>query len=179
MASTNISFDQIPASIRKPGKYFEFNTTNAVHTLAANSQKRDLQDPQPLGLPHPVRRGQRPAHLRGRHRPAAVGEGKEKGREVIPAFLLFREPQGVQANQGSCLRNFKFSGELLFVIVKFACSLCELFLGHKKFSSEQICLRFSLVPFSTAMNFVICITRMSQKNMAKFMRYGKVVAHLG
>ena len=39
MASTNISFDQIPASIRKPGKYFEFNTTNAVRTLAANSQK--------------------------------------------------------------------------------------------------------------------------------------------
>ena len=38
MASTNISFDQIPASIRKPGKYFEFNTTNAVRTLAANSQ---------------------------------------------------------------------------------------------------------------------------------------------
>ena len=36
MASTNISFDQIPASIRKPGKYFEFNTTNAVRTLAAN-----------------------------------------------------------------------------------------------------------------------------------------------
>ena len=39
MASTNISFDQIPVSIRKPGKYFEFNTTNAVRTLAANSQK--------------------------------------------------------------------------------------------------------------------------------------------
>ena len=39
MASTNISFDQIPSSIRKPGKYFEFNTTNAVRTLAANSQK--------------------------------------------------------------------------------------------------------------------------------------------
>ena len=39
MASANISFDQIPASIRKPGKYFEFNTTNAVRTLAANSQK--------------------------------------------------------------------------------------------------------------------------------------------
>ena len=40
MASTNISFDQIPASIRKPGKCFEFNTTNAVRTLAANGQKR-------------------------------------------------------------------------------------------------------------------------------------------
>lgn len=39
MASANISFSQIPASIRKPGKYFEFNTTNAVRTLAANSQR--------------------------------------------------------------------------------------------------------------------------------------------
>ena len=39
MASTNITFNDIPASIRKPGKYFEFNTTNAVRTLAANSQK--------------------------------------------------------------------------------------------------------------------------------------------
>ena len=39
MASTNISFNEIPSSIRKPGKYFEFNTTNAVRTLAANSQR--------------------------------------------------------------------------------------------------------------------------------------------
>lgn len=39
MASTNISFDQIPASIRKPGKYLEFNTKLAVRTLPANAQK--------------------------------------------------------------------------------------------------------------------------------------------
>ncbi len=38
MASKNISFDQIPASIRKPGKYFEFNTKLAVRTLPANKQ---------------------------------------------------------------------------------------------------------------------------------------------
>ena len=34
MASANVSFDNIPASIRKPGKYFEFNTKLAVRTLA-------------------------------------------------------------------------------------------------------------------------------------------------
>lgn len=39
MASKNISFDSIPASIRKPGKYFEFNTKLAVRTLPANAQK--------------------------------------------------------------------------------------------------------------------------------------------
>lgn len=39
MASPNISFDSIPASIRKPGKYFEFNTKLAVRTLPANAQK--------------------------------------------------------------------------------------------------------------------------------------------
>ncbi len=39
MASNNISFDQIPSSIRKPGKYFEFNTRLAVNTLPANRQK--------------------------------------------------------------------------------------------------------------------------------------------
>ena len=33
-----IQFDNIPASIRKPGKYFEFNTALAVRTLAANLQ---------------------------------------------------------------------------------------------------------------------------------------------
>lgn len=38
MASKNISFDQIPASIRKPGKYFEFNTKLAVQTLPNNRQ---------------------------------------------------------------------------------------------------------------------------------------------
>ncbi|MFA7465580.1 MAG: phage tail sheath subtilisin-like domain-containing protein [Syntrophales bacterium] len=39
MASKNISFDQIPASIRKPGKYFEFNTKLAVRTLPNNKQR--------------------------------------------------------------------------------------------------------------------------------------------
>ena len=39
MASENVSFDQIPASIRKPGKYFEFNTKLAVRTLTTNEQK--------------------------------------------------------------------------------------------------------------------------------------------
>jgi phage tail sheath gpL-like len=39
MASTNIGFDSIPASIRKPGKYFEFNTKLAVRTLPTNAQK--------------------------------------------------------------------------------------------------------------------------------------------
>ncbi len=39
MASKNISFDTIPASIRKPGKYFEFNTKLAVRTLPNNKQR--------------------------------------------------------------------------------------------------------------------------------------------
>lgn len=39
MASKNISFDSIPSSIRKPGKYFEFNTKLAVRTLPANAQR--------------------------------------------------------------------------------------------------------------------------------------------
>ena len=39
MASKNISFDSIPSSIRKPGKYFEFNTKLAVRTLPANEQR--------------------------------------------------------------------------------------------------------------------------------------------
>lgn len=39
MASPNISFDQIPSSIRKPGKYLEFNTRLAVRTLPTNPQK--------------------------------------------------------------------------------------------------------------------------------------------
>lgn len=39
MASKNISFDEIPSSIRKPGKYFEFNTKLAVRTLPSNKQK--------------------------------------------------------------------------------------------------------------------------------------------
>lgn len=39
MASRNISFDNIPASIRKPGKYFEYNTRLAVRTLPNNKQR--------------------------------------------------------------------------------------------------------------------------------------------
>lgn len=38
MASANVTFDTIPASIRKPGKYLEFNTKLAVRTLATNPQ---------------------------------------------------------------------------------------------------------------------------------------------
>lgn len=34
-----IAFDGIPSSIRKPGKYFEFNAKAAVRTLPANKQK--------------------------------------------------------------------------------------------------------------------------------------------
>ncbi|WP_293766405.1 phage tail sheath subtilisin-like domain-containing protein [uncultured Aquitalea sp.] len=39
MSSPNVSFAQIPSSIRKPGKYFEFNTSLAVRTLPGNLQK--------------------------------------------------------------------------------------------------------------------------------------------
>lgn len=38
MGSENISFDNIPSTIRKPGAYFEFNTTLAVNSLPANVQ---------------------------------------------------------------------------------------------------------------------------------------------
>jgi hypothetical protein len=38
MASKNIVFDSIPSSIRKPGRYVEFNTSLAVRTLPANQQ---------------------------------------------------------------------------------------------------------------------------------------------
>lgn len=38
MASENIAFDNIPSTIRKPGAYFEFNTTLAVNSLPANVQ---------------------------------------------------------------------------------------------------------------------------------------------
>lgn len=38
MASANISFEKIPSSIRKPGKYFEFNTKLAARTLSSNAQ---------------------------------------------------------------------------------------------------------------------------------------------
>lgn len=39
MASANVSFNQIPSGIRKPGKYFEFNTTGAVNALPGNTQQ--------------------------------------------------------------------------------------------------------------------------------------------
>ncbi len=39
MASQTIAFSQIPPSIRKPGKYFEFNTALAVRTLPGNLQR--------------------------------------------------------------------------------------------------------------------------------------------
>ena len=39
MASKNIAFNSIPASIRKPGKYAEFNTALAVRTLPGNLQR--------------------------------------------------------------------------------------------------------------------------------------------
>jgi len=39
MPSPNINFENIPTSIRKPGKYFEFNTKLAVRTLPGNLQK--------------------------------------------------------------------------------------------------------------------------------------------
>ena len=39
MASPNISFDGIPSSIRKPGKYVEFNARLAVRTLPSNAQR--------------------------------------------------------------------------------------------------------------------------------------------
>ncbi|MEG2173616.1 MAG: phage tail sheath C-terminal domain-containing protein [Desulfovibrionaceae bacterium] len=39
MASPHIAFDTLPASIRKPGKYIEFNTRLAVRTLPANAQR--------------------------------------------------------------------------------------------------------------------------------------------
>ena len=39
MASKNIAFNSIPASIRKPGKYAEFSTALAVRTLPGNLQR--------------------------------------------------------------------------------------------------------------------------------------------
>ena len=39
MASPNVAFDNIPASIRKPGKYFEFNAKLAVRSLPTNLQR--------------------------------------------------------------------------------------------------------------------------------------------
>ncbi|BBF84884.1 bacteriophage tail sheath protein [Aquitalea magnusonii] len=39
MASQHINFDTIPASTRKPGHYYEFNTRLAVRTLPGNPQR--------------------------------------------------------------------------------------------------------------------------------------------
>ncbi|MCX8962136.1 phage tail protein [Erwinia psidii] len=39
MASTDIEFYEIPSGLRKPGKYFEFNTRLAVRTLPGNTQQ--------------------------------------------------------------------------------------------------------------------------------------------
>ncbi|MBN3254289.1 phage tail sheath subtilisin-like domain-containing protein [Pectobacterium brasiliense] len=39
MASPNVEFYEIDSSIRKPGKYFEFNARLAVRTLPSNQQK--------------------------------------------------------------------------------------------------------------------------------------------
>lgn len=39
MASENVAFDNIPSSIRKPGKYFEFDHTMAMRTLPGNRQE--------------------------------------------------------------------------------------------------------------------------------------------
>ena len=39
MSSPNIAFAQIPASIRKPGKYFEYNNALAVRSLPTNLQR--------------------------------------------------------------------------------------------------------------------------------------------
>lgn len=39
MTSPNISFNSIPSSIRKPGRYFEFNNSLAVRTLPSNLQR--------------------------------------------------------------------------------------------------------------------------------------------
>lgn len=55
MASANISFDQIPSSIRKPGKYLEFNTKLAVRTLPANAQRVIIVAQQLPGSEAPLR----------------------------------------------------------------------------------------------------------------------------
>jgi len=54
MASQNISFDTLPASIRKPGKYFEFNTKLAVRTLPANAQRVLIVAQGAAGAQQPV-----------------------------------------------------------------------------------------------------------------------------
>ena len=72
MASPNISFDSIPASIRKPGKYFEFNTKLAVRTLPGNLQKvlaigqRLASGTQPALAPVDVFSDEQAAQLFGR-----------------------------------------------------------------------------------------------------------------
>ncbi|WP_036385380.1 tail sheath protein, partial [Microvirgula aerodenitrificans] len=72
MASPNVSFDSIPSSIRKPGKYFEFNTKLAVRTLPGNLQKvlaigqRLASGTQPALVPVDVFSDEQAAQLFGR-----------------------------------------------------------------------------------------------------------------
>jgi hypothetical protein len=43
MSSPNISFDNIPSSIRKPGQYFEFNTTCGPHVAGECAEGADCR----------------------------------------------------------------------------------------------------------------------------------------
>jgi phage tail sheath gpL-like len=54
MSSPNISFDNIPSSIRKPGQYFEFNTKLAVRTLPANAEGADCRPDARQRQPDPL-----------------------------------------------------------------------------------------------------------------------------
>ena len=54
MASPNISFDTLPSSIRKPGKYFEFNHKLAVRTLPGNVQRVLIVAQRNPDAPHPA-----------------------------------------------------------------------------------------------------------------------------
>lgn len=53
MVSANVSFDTVPASIRKPGKYIEFNTRLAVRTLPTNAQRVLVIGAMTAGAPQP------------------------------------------------------------------------------------------------------------------------------
>jgi phage tail sheath gpL-like len=50
----NITFEEIPSSIRKPGKYFEFNTKLAVRTLPNNKQRLLLIGQKTSSGAHPA-----------------------------------------------------------------------------------------------------------------------------
>jgi phage tail sheath gpL-like len=72
MASKNITFETIPASTRKPGKYFEFNTKLAVRTLPTNKQRLEIIGQRlaagsaPVGLPFKVYDSETAAAMFGR-----------------------------------------------------------------------------------------------------------------